>query len=371
MSGGELVWHTDWAQARVEAQAKHRLVFALFACARPSALSDQLLHPTDSDLVRLLQNRFVPLRFSSLKHVDLNLFRFDYDLALAGLVMMPQGDILSRWGGEGASVRQLVNLLGRVQERHLAEPHRSAPQELTQKYPRYASQKPASQSCFHCHYAHDAEILEQAQRGNFTKAMLFRYPPVSVLGFTLDPTSGNRVTRVVARSIAARAGLSLGDLVISTNGMPTYTEADIRFSLDRLTDMGSAVVLLVERGKKTHTLNLTPPSGWRVYDISWRPSQGAIPPILGFWEEPLPGSRLALRVSILFPGEKWKASQGELQLGDVIVAVDGKTLPAMSAQQFHSWFRLNKTVGESALFTVLREGKRKEIRVPCLDLRLD
>ena len=91
----------------------------------------------------------------------------------------------------------------------------------------------------------------------------------------------------------------------------------------------------------------TLPSGWRTYDISARPSQGAIPPIFGFWEEPVPGSKtLALKVNFVFPGEKWAPSLGGLKLGDVIVAVDGKTLPQMTPRQFHTWLRLNKDVGQ-------------------------
>ena len=77
---------------------------------------------------------------------------------------------------------------------------------------------------------------------------------------------------------------------------------------------------------------------------------------------------MALRVSFLFAGEKWERTRGDLKLGDVIVGCSGKDLPDMTARQFHAYFRLNFDVGDVATLHVLREGKRLDIRVPCLDV---
>jgi len=334
-----------------------RLTIALFACQRPSALSAAVREALAK--APEVEPRF----FGSLKGVDLSRYAFDYDLALAALAQTPVGVTVSRWGHDGATAASFSHWLQRVTKApwpHAAVP---TPQTLSERYSRFASTPRAALPCYHCHYAHDAQLDTRRSVGTFAKRELFRYPPPSCLGLTLadDGVTVERGHELVHAK----------DRLLALNGAPLYSEADLRFALDPLPDDGATVALTVERKGQRHALTLRPRSGWRTYDISARPSQGAIPPILGFWEEPLPGSKtLALKVSFLFPGEKWRASQGELRRGDVIVGVDGKTLPTMSAQQFHSWFRLNKEVGQQADLQILRDGKRLIVTIPCLDLAL-
>ena len=355
-------WQADLDAAFVEARAQKKLLFVLFRCQREKR-DAAILQPTDPKLIALLTEHYLPVRVISLKGLDLNRFRFDYDQQLMGLVLTPDGVTLARWGGDDVSVASLVTLLEQV--RTVVWPKAasaSAPQTLRQKFPAFAQSKRADEPCYHCHYVHDAEIEQQRKAGTFQKLSLFRYPPPSVLGLTLD--DGNRIASVRPGSVAAKVGLRVGERLTMLNAQPIYTAADVAFALDALPARVNRVVL---NGKP-----ITLPSGWRTYDISARPSQGAIPPIFGFWEEPVPGSKtLALKVNFVFPGEKWAASLGGLKLGDVIVAVDGKTLPQMTPRQFHTWLRLNKEVGQKVRLTVLRGGKRLILTLPCLDLRLD
>lgn len=334
-----------------------RLSIVLFSCQRPSALASAVRDALTT--TREVEPRF----FGSLKGVDLSRYAFDYDLPLAALAQTPIGVTVSRWGHEGATVASFSHWLRRVTKAPWPHTVVSKPQTLPERYARFASTPRAALTCYHCHYAHDAQLETRRSVGTFTKRELFRYPPPSCLGIAL---ADDGVT------VAKGSGLVRAqDRVLALNGAPLYSEADLRFGLDPLPDTGATVALTVERKGRRHALTLRPPAGWRTYDISARPSQGAIPPILGFWEEPVAGSKtLALKVSFLFPGEKWRASQGDLRLGDVIVGVDGKTLPAMSARQFHSWFRLNKEVGQSADLTVVRVGKRLVVTIPCLELAL-
>lgn len=334
-----------------------RLTIALFVCQRPSALSAAVREALTT--TPEVEPRF----FGSLKGVDLSCYAFDYDLALAALAQTPDGVTVSRWGHEGATAASFSHWLKRVIKAPWPHTAVSKPQTLPERYPRFASTPRAALACYHCHYAHDAQLDTRRSVGTFAKRELFRYPPPSCLGLAL---ADDGVT------VAQGNGLVRAqDRLIALNGTPLYSEADLRFALDPLPDTGATVALTVERKGKRQTLTLRPRSGWRAYDISARPSQGAIPPILGFWEEALPNRKtLALKVSFLFPGEKWRASQGDLRLGDVIVGVDGKTLPAMSARQFHSWFRLNKEVGQTADLIVERAGKRLIVTIPCVDLAL-
>ena len=357
----QVPWRADVDAAFEEAKVQKKLVFVLFRCQRERR-DTELLQPTDPKLVALLTERYIPVRLISLKGVDLSLFRFDYDRQLTGLVLTPEGATLSHWGGDDVSVGSLVALLERLVMVPWPQASPATPQTLRQKFPTFAQSKRADEPCYHCHYAFDAEIEQQRQAGTFRKNMLFRYPPPTVLGLTLD--DGNRIASVRPGSPADKSGLKVGERLTLVEKTPIYTATDVAAALDPLPESPTRVLL---NGKPTA---LGP--GWRRYDISWRASQGAIPPIFGFWEEQVPGSKtLALKVNFVFPGPKWAPSLGGLKLGDVIVAVDGKTLPQMTPRQFHTWLRLNKEVGQKVRLTVLRDGKRLTLTLPCLDLRLD
>ena len=351
MQFSPIMWRSDIEAAFSEAVAQKKCLFVLFRCPRERR-DTPLLQPNDSKLIMLLTESFIPVRLISLKGVDLNRFRFDYDQQLMGLVLTPDGATLARWGGAEVSVTSLVALLERVKLASWASLKPPLPpQTLLQKFPAFAQKPQASEPCFHCHYAHDAQIAQQRQTGTFRKVMLFRYPPPEVLGLTLD--EDNKIASLRPGSPAAKAKLNVGERLTQFNDQPLYSAADLSFALDALSEKAQRITL---NGKP-----LTLPQNWRVYDISARPSQGAIPPIFGFWEEQVPGSKtLALRVNFAFPGEKWKRSLGELALGDVIVAVDGKTLPQMTPRQFHTWLRLNKEVGQSVALTIVRDGKRHQ-----------
>ena len=150
------------------------------------------------------------------------------------------------------------------------------------------------------------------------------------------------------------------------------------FALNDVPDPGAVTLQVTRAGKPLPPARLDLPKGWRRHDISWRPSQGSVPPIIGIWEEPLKPEqkkargietdRLALRVSFLFPGEKWVATRGGLKLNDVITGVNGQALPHMTPRQFHSYFRFNFNVGDTATLNVLRGDQKLEIKVPCMDV---
>jgi S1-C subfamily serine protease len=140
--------------------------------------------------------------------------------------------------------------------------------------------------------------------------------------------------------------------------------------------------LTVQReGKQLPPLSLTLPAGWRETDISWRAGQGSVPPILGFWEQPLtpeerqqsglPADGLALRVTSLFVGEKWAGARGPVQVGDVLLGMDGKSLPRMSARQFHTYYRLHHAPGDHVTLQALRNGQRLELTLTAVDVRVE
>lgn len=337
----------------------------------------------------------VPVRLTSLKGVDLNVFRFDYDLTFALVLIDPRTEgTIARYGArDGASATDRLSVPGLTRSLRAAVAHmrgktpapapRRPARTVADAFPVFAGTKRAGEACYHCHYAHDAALAQARADGTFAKAMLFRYPLPESVGITLDVDRGNVVRTVLPGSPAATADVRPGDMIRRAEDTAVFSSADLQWALDPIPDGGGTVRLSLERAGKPVAATLKTAPGWRRagVDISWRPSQGSVPPILGLWEKPLTAEekeglgiapdRLALKVNFLFPGEKWKAARGGLRMNDVIVAVGGQELPEMTPRQFHAWFRLNYDVGQTATFTVLRAGKRTDVAVPCVDVGLE
>lgn len=375
-----VVWRTDFEAARREAEAAKKPLFILFQCERRIARKTDvpLLNPQDRKLASLLSEKFVPVRLVSLKGVDLSRFRFDYDQTFMALGQTPEGKTLFRWSSRSddpKAIAEVVPLLERPwPASESPAPALAAPRTLLNDAP-FAQTKRAGEPCYHCHYAHDAELVALRKAGTFQKSMLFRYPPPESIGVTLESAASSKVKAITPGSAADKAGIKAGDVLVTVNEQPISTAEDLRYALDSTKD--SVLVTLERAGaRQARVFSLKP--GWRVYDISDRPSQGAIPPVVGIWEEPLDATqkkalgisenRIGLKVSFLFPGEKWKPSQGELRIDDVIIQADGKLLPSMTPRQFHAWIRLNKEVGQTLSLTVLRDNERKIISVRCIDV---
>ena len=358
------------------------------------SLDAQVVRPEDPELARLL-NGFVPVRLTSMKGVDLNLFRFDYDQTFAILMMDADGATYSRFGSNDEksdagrmSVAGLKHAMEAVLARHARSQRTSSPPAGTPRnrpaaftiadYPKFARTKTAQQSCYHCHYANDARFLQARAEGTFRKALLFQYPFPENIGVTLETDRNNEVKAVLTRSAAEAGGVKARDRIVSANSVPIHTSADLQFALNSVAEPGS-VVLEVERGGKlSGPLTLALRAGWRRSDISWRPSQGGIPPTVGLWAVPLtavqkterglPVESMALRISFLFPGPEAARSRGDLKPDDVIVGINGRSTPAMNTRQFHAYFHVNFNVGDTVTLNVLRGSKRLDVPVPCVEL---
>jgi len=187
----------------------------------------------------------------------------------------------------------------------------------------------------------------------------------------------NLVKAVLPGSPAARAGVHPEDRIVRAEQTPVLTEADLQFALDPLPDPGKVTLSLQSGNQRPRSVVLRLPGGWRRTDISWRPSQDSIPPTVGIWGEPLnddqkkqrglSADRMALRVSFFFPGDQWTKTRGDLKMNDVIVGINGETLPSMTMRQFHTRFRLMNNVGDTATLNILRGDQRLQIPVPCID----
>jgi hypothetical protein len=354
------------------------------------------VRPEDPQLTQLLQ-QFVPVRITDFKNVDMNRFRFDYDLTFAVLMMDADGTTYSRFGSQDwrtssarMSIAGLKTAMRQVLSRHRQRPARgpaaaaSARRFTLADIPAFRNSRAVGEACAHCHYAHNFRFDQLRAEGRFSRKMLYMYPLPENLGLTLDVDDNNRVKSVTPDSPAERAGIRAGDRILRAGETPVLTEADLQFALDPLPDPGR-VTLQWERGGEraadrppARSAELRLPRGWRRTDISWRASQGGIPPSIGIWAAPLtedqkkerglPADRMALRVSFFFPGKQWVKTRGDLEMNDVIVGINGRSLPAMTTRQFHSHFRLTFDLGDTVTLNVLRGSRRVPVRVPCIDV---
>ncbi len=318
----------------------------------------------------------------------MNLFRFDYDLTFAVLMMNADGVTYSRFGTQDhtqtthrMSIAGLKHAMRQVLAQHKAGAvDKGSVPDPARRYtltdvPAFARSKQAKDACYHCHYASNSYVKQAQLDGKFFKDMVFRYPFPENIGVTLEVDRNNVVQSVQPNSPAAQAGVKPGDAIYRAGEKTVHTSADLQFALEPVADPGK-VTLELQRGKALLDVTLTLPKGWRRSDVSWRPSAGTFPPMMGFWGQPLSAEekrqrgiaadRLAIRANFMFPGAQWVPTRGGLQNGDVVVAVDGQALEAMNMRQFHSWFRLNHNVGDTVKVTVLRGAQRVELTVPCI-----
>jgi membrane-associated protease RseP (regulator of RpoE activity) len=254
---------------------------------------------------------------------------------------------------------------------------------LTERYPAFAQTRRAQTPCYHCHYVHDAQIASERSKPGWNKTLLYFYPPAQTIGLTLSGDS-NIVESIAKGSPAHRAKILPGDQIRQADETTVYSLADLQAALNTVPDTNKkseVTIRLVRAGKPLAPVTLKLPAGWKKYDLSWRASQGAIGPILGFWEEPLTGEeraklkiapdRLALRVSVLFAGDKWEPSRRGVQIDDIVTGLNGKALLTMSPRQFHSHVRMHYNVGETIPLDVLRDGKPIRVNVPAVEIGLE
>jgi serine protease Do len=328
------------------------------------------------------------VRIVNFKGVDMNLFKFDYDLTFAVLMMNADGRTYSRFGTQDhrssanlMSIAGLKKTMRDVLALHKSGPGGGTPPASTarvtlQDMPAFRNSKQAKEECYHCHFANNARFKQLRLEGKFTKEVLFQYPHPENIGVALDVDVNNRVQSVLPGSAAEKAGLKAGDRIVRADTSPVFNAADLQFALNPLPDPGAVTLHLERNGARLQPVKLQLPKGWRRTDISWRPSQDAIPPQIGIWgrhlnasekqQRGIPADKLGIQVNFFFPGTAWAKTRGDLRNGDILVGLNGEMLPEMTMRQFHAHYRLKFNVGDTATLNVLRGGQRMEIQVPCV-----
>jgi predicted metalloprotease with PDZ domain len=314
---------------------------------------------------------------------NINLFPFDYDLTWMAFFMDAHDRCYARYGGREdagpesyltkASLLKVMRDVLRLHKEGAVLTGRHEPSDRPQRTPedipglsaRIAKRK-ANNRCIHCHDVKMAELEARRQAGTFRKEMIFTYPLPSAVGLFVEPDEQTKVRAVKPQSPAAAAGARAGDVLQALDGARVLTVADFSHVLEHTT--GEAQLPLeVRRAGQAVRMNLHLTGDWRrTADPSWRSSTYLAGPNAGLWAVPLtdaekrtariPVDNLALRITFFFPGQETPKQAG-LQLGDVIVEVDGSRRP-LTTRQLHTHCQMDHTYGDK-LPLVVRRGEQE------------
>ena len=317
--------------------------------------------------------------------VNLEQFQFEFDLTWMSFFQNEAGRTYTRYGGredhdaeshlnKASLLRVMEQVLvlhkdGKVQPANRYEPVASkvrTPEDIPPMKGMMAKRKV---SCIHCHDVKGAQLLHLEDLGKLEKKAVYTYPAPSRLGIHLDTEKQYLIVKVDARSAAAAAGIRSGDYLRTIDQQRILTHADVTRVLELAPETGS-LKFGIERARKTTTVSVRLPQGWRANaDPSWRSSTGLLGPGSGFWgKKANSGERKKagvadddLAIKVTFIWGKW-IKQADLRLGDVITSIDGQKND-MTIRQLQAYLHLNHDWGDSITLVRVRNGKEKKLSI--------
>ena len=182
---------------------------------------------------------------------------------------------------------------------------------------------------------------------------------------------------VTSNSMAAKSGFRAGDEILSFEGQPMLSIADVQWVLHNAGSPGS-LKAEVQRGSERKTLTLALEKDWRrKSDISWRPTSWEMRRMFTggmLLKDTTAAERqnlnlqegdLALRVDYIpqAGGPHGTAKKVGFQKNDVIVAVDGKKEHWTESDLF-GYLAQNRMLGTKVPIKVLRAGNDVELELP-------
>jgi hypothetical protein len=385
--------YDDLPKAMAEGKATGKPILVELRCVPcppGKKMDSDVTHP-DAELEKL-ENNFVCVRVIQTNGLDLKLFQYDYDQSVTFLFLDADGTIYGRYGTRNGMKERSEDFLSIASFRKSAEralelhkgypankeslmgklggtPPYRVPEEipgLTDK-PHTAVER---ESCIHCHMVKDAILRAKWSEKKLRPIDLYTYPLPNNIGITMDVDDGLRVKSVASDSPAARAGLAGGDELVSLNGQPLISIADIQWVLNNLPDETKLAAKVLRDGK-TIDQSISLSGDWRHSDLGWRKSTRGLGHgvfITAMSQENkmkrgiAPGD-LALNVRYMFAPDTVALAKAGLKVGDVIVAVDGKTA-SMPEGDFLVNLRLTHGPGDSFKATILRGTERQELTLP-------
>lgn len=338
--------------------------------------------------------------------VDLDRYRFDFDLTFSVLFMNADGRIYHRYGSRdhrSSDARLNFESFDRVAATAL-EAHRAHGTERTGA-PSSSGDEPSAKRkkrtiwdyepfakrasrdrCIHCHSIFPAKREVEQAAGTWAPDQIWVYPDPKRIGIELSPVEPRRVIRVFSDSPAAVIGLRRGDVLRKLGGVAVASVADVQAVLDSIPYSGGRLSLEYQRSAErkvgpSETVPSPPlrlPEGWRrasPLEFSWRPSKWTLTPQPGFGgkfltaeERSAKGIESPLGYVVTYI-VNWgpRAHVGRavikagLRKGDIVTSINDRTDFA-SPDHVHAWVRLSCRVGEELRLKIWRDGAPREIR---------
>ncbi len=325
------------------------------------------------------------MRIIKANGLDLNVFQFDYDQTWCVVFLNADRTIYGRYGTRAggrndANTHISVPGFKKAMERALAT-HKGYPankEQLTgytslraefatpEKIPTMRKN-----DCIHCHQIHDSLLRHKWEQNELKATDLFVYPLPERIGLKMDPEDCLVVKRVGDDSPAAKAGLEIGDRIVSINGQPLLSQADIQWVLHH-SPSNTRLEVVYERGGRSVETSMALAGTWKLADLSWRESSWRalrhgvrfvpLSPDKKKQSNIAPGT-MAFEVKNMYgPGPEPLRRAG-LKIGDVILGINDRT-DLVTETLFLVYIRLKYPPGEMIPLNVLRSGKRIQLDVP-------
>ncbi len=332
-----------------------------------------------------LEQQFVCVRIIKADGLDLDLFQFDYDQTWCVIFLNADRTIYGRYGtraGVRNNAATHISVAGfkKAMERAL---------EVHQGYPankqgllghaghkaKYATPEKiphmAKTHCIHCHQVHDGILRSKWLQKELTAADLWVYPLPENIGLRMDAADCVMVNKVTPGSPAAQGGIEAGDRLLSIHSLSLLSQADIQWALHNA-PVETKLKVKLERAGQAIEKTLALSGKWKEGDLTWRESswfglrQGLHLVTLSQAERKKRGVEpdiFAFKVQNMYgPGPEPLRKAG-LKVGDVILAVDGRTDFATETQLW-VYVRLAHAPGSRMKLGLLRGDKKMELEVP-------
>ena len=234
--------------------------------------------------------------------MDLSLFQFDYDLTFSGFFMNADKTIYGRFGtraeyenaAKDISIEGFKQALEAALALHEGYPANKAVlaaktgPESIKKTPegfpallRYSAtldfDSRINQQCIHCHQIGEAQReIHWYDRKPIPDEILYPFPMPDVLGLHFSSKHRAKISKIVSGSSAEKDGFRRADEILTLDGQPIISIADVQWVLHR-TPENTALPATFDRHGKEMNLALTLNPGWRKgSDISWRTTTGEL-----------------------------------------------------------------------------------------------
>lgn len=391
------VWiYNDLPKAFAEAKETRKpivVVLRCIPCEECVKLDDDLV---DQDpAIRPLLEKFVRVRVVSANGLDLATFQFDTDQSFAVFFLNADGTIYGRFGTRShrtnwvgdVSLKGLAKALQGALDLHAAypgnkatlagkrgpEPEAPTPEMLPTLKGKYGPTLDYAgkvvPSCIHCHQVGDArQSAAHAKPEPMPDKVLFPYPHPKSQGLILDPNEPATVKGVEPGTSAEKAGFKSGDAILSLDGQPLLSIADVQWVLQQQSGNGSELAAKVLRDGKPVDLTWKLTPGWRqADDLSWRSTSWGLRRMatggMLLDDSPADGG-MALRVKHVGQlGPHAAAKEAGFRVGDVVVGYDGKT-DLKRETDLLAYGVTARRPGDKVPVVVQRDGNRVTLTLP-------